>query len=1197
MRFGSVCSGIEAASVAWEPLGWEPAWFAEIEPFPCEVLKERFPNVPNYGDFTKMLDPSHEVHNAPPIDLLVGGCPCQDFSVAGLRAGIEGARGHLTLAFLQLARILRPRWLVYENVPGLLTSDGGRAFGAFLGGLEELGYGWSYRTLDAQYVRVEHYSRAVPQRRRRVFVVGHSGADWLRPASVLLEPEGSDRDSVPRRTTREEAAAALGDGLAGGRWAGAERPGAEQQSEGSEGDGGRGGVRGHGVDAVAIQDVRGFDKAQNGRGWNADGSAYTLDTHATQGVALESLVFRDPCPTLTARMQGSSGWAPYNEDAHLVGQATAPSAGFSGIDVQNVLLTGEITGTLQAQGTGRAGSCEMALLYSDDARLVGQGSVPGARSGGSHWDSARNPHPTLNQSSAAFGGIGASNQEVFGQRGGGIVPEVAPTLTAANNPSRSPQSSEVTAQVEAVLNAEAYRAQYWDGSDTAQTLMTNPCAGQANYSAVLQPICARESGQGYWMEDTVAGTLRAEGENRPSRPSHMVGLVSPVAGTLDANYGKGTGERNGAEREVIGEVAQPPVWRASGQANAETLVELAGTLNCNIGQSGGILFSPQERTFRKAGRAQSSSHAETWVEASVCNTLNTFDSGETRATVVAIEAVPAAGRYTMFTGDGAVADPITANEGKTYTHEGTTFRMHNCVGEHVGFYPTAGQDFPALNGCSPAVKVGSGGSAGNPPGIAMVFHETVSTYREEPDTIAFTAEDEEEVAIMVAALFASEQAPPAPPSDEVLDEEPDTVAFTAEDEEEVAIMVAALFASAREPSASDGPPVTNWVACGFDTYNYAVSAVSQTLKSPSGGVNESIGTVCVPKASHNHWETPHGVHPTLCAGGHSHPGQSLQDVLHGAGLVLDERAEDGQPLGDVLANGVSNTCTAKWSKGTGGYAGVNEYDNCVLTYEAQAIGSFKPSPVAGTMLKHTGMGAGETTNPAFVLTGSAQAYRVQGDCGTVLSSPTADTLRCRRPGEGGLSGDDTHLVVPDISPALNTQSGQHHAPCTKAYVAKFSVASAPPMAFAQNQLGEVRVGEVFNTLNTNANASGRNTAMVAHPEDPSVAFNGYQRTEQDVAWPIGASDGRKVEVGVRSHMAVRRLTPVECERLMGFPDGWTQIAWRKKPASECPDGPRYKALGNSMAVNCMRFIGERIALIEDTFAELEGAEAVEGEAS
>jgi site-specific DNA-cytosine methylase len=114
---------------------------------------------------------------------------------------------------------------------------------------------------------------------------------------------------------------------------------------------------------------------------------------------------------------------------------------------------------------------------------------------------------------------------------------VAPTLTAANNPSRSPQSSEVTAQVVAILHAEAYRAQNWDGQGTSQTLATRLYGGngaqqmpdKGNFGAVLTPICARESGQGFWMEDTVAGTLRAEGENRPSRPSHIVGLVSPVA--------------------------------------------------------------------------------------------------------------------------------------------------------------------------------------------------------------------------------------------------------------------------------------------------------------------------------------------------------------------------------------------------------------------------------------------------------------------------------------------------------------------------------------------------------------------------------------------------------------------------------------------------------------------------------------------
>jgi DNA (cytosine-5)-methyltransferase 1 len=213
VRYGSVCSGIEAASVAWHPLGWEPAWFCEIEPFPCAVLSERFPNVPNYGDFTQMIDPNHEVHRGPAIDVLVGGTPCQDFSVAGLRAGIAGERGGLTLEFLRLARVLRPRWIVWENVPGVLSSDGGRALGAFVGGLAELGYGFAWRVLDAQYVRVDGYPGAVPQRRRRIFVVGHSSGDARRAGQVLLEPEGVRGNPAPRREARKGATAAAAGGF------------------------------------------------------------------------------------------------------------------------------------------------------------------------------------------------------------------------------------------------------------------------------------------------------------------------------------------------------------------------------------------------------------------------------------------------------------------------------------------------------------------------------------------------------------------------------------------------------------------------------------------------------------------------------------------------------------------------------------------------------------------------------------------------------------------------------------------------------------------------------------------------------------------------------------------------------------------------------------------------------------------------
>jgi len=190
IRFLSVCSGIEAASVAWEPLGWTPVAFAEIDPFPSAVLAYRFPHVPNLGDFTRIT-----AADVGAIDLLVGGTPCQPFSVAGLRGGLADDRGNLALEFLRLADRTRPRWLVWENVPGVLSTNGGRDFGAILGGMVELGYGFAYRVLDAQHF-------GVPQRRRRVFVVGYLG-DWRPAAAVLFERHCLQGHSPPRREKRK----------------------------------------------------------------------------------------------------------------------------------------------------------------------------------------------------------------------------------------------------------------------------------------------------------------------------------------------------------------------------------------------------------------------------------------------------------------------------------------------------------------------------------------------------------------------------------------------------------------------------------------------------------------------------------------------------------------------------------------------------------------------------------------------------------------------------------------------------------------------------------------------------------------------------------------------------------------------------------------------------------------------------------
>ena len=191
-----MCSGIEGASVAWEPLGWSCAGVAEIDPFASAVLAHRFPAVTNHGDFTKI-----GATDLGAVDLLVGGTPCQDFSVAGLRAGLAGDRGRLTVEFVRLLERLRPRWFLWENVPGVLSADRGRAFGIFLGALGKLGYGFAYRVLDAQYF-------GVPQRRRRVFVVGYLG-DWRPPAAVLFERESLLGHPAPSREAWKDVAGAL----------------------------------------------------------------------------------------------------------------------------------------------------------------------------------------------------------------------------------------------------------------------------------------------------------------------------------------------------------------------------------------------------------------------------------------------------------------------------------------------------------------------------------------------------------------------------------------------------------------------------------------------------------------------------------------------------------------------------------------------------------------------------------------------------------------------------------------------------------------------------------------------------------------------------------------------------------------------------------------------------------------------------
>lgn len=511
MIYGSVCSGIEAATVAWHPLGWKPAFFSEIEPFPRAVLDYHYPEVPLHGDFTTIKTNQYR-----PIDLLVGGTPCQSFSIAGLRGGLDDSRGNLALEFLKLAQRLRPRWVVWENVPGVLSSNGGRDFGSILAGLGEVGYGFAYRVLDAQWCRTHRHPRAVPQRRRRVFVVGCLG-NPTSAAKVLFERESLQRYSAPRRATRQGTAADV---------AGCLRSGVDGGVPSSRGE--------HLVADVATV---GALCARNYKGvgnqyvqenkcipcwWDGDNTASTLTKSNANGAqrmpdkdnfgavlqpVATPMLFEnhlqdsrvtgphDVAPSCVSQYGTDGGNVPLvipimpqamqaegwrvgkeNQDGRGnglgVGKDGDPCPTLDRSAVPAVAIQGTVIGRQDhngPQGSGHSDSGEMFTLNSTDVHAVAVGCFKSGQSAKARSIGfSETESPTLGASGGnAIPAVAIVNMQ--GSKSNACVTDdgssytinamhghdvhavaVAPTITATNDPSRSPQSSEITQQVAAV---------------------------------------------------------------------------------------------------------------------------------------------------------------------------------------------------------------------------------------------------------------------------------------------------------------------------------------------------------------------------------------------------------------------------------------------------------------------------------------------------------------------------------------------------------------------------------------------------------------------------------------------------------------------------------------------------------------------------------------------------------------------------
>jgi len=560
---------MEAATVAWHPLGWKPVGFAEIEPFPSAILKHHYPTIPNYNDLTKHTEWPIEPGT---VNLLVGGTPCQSYSVAGKRAGLNDPRGQLMLSFLDLAERLKPRWIVWENVPGVLSSGQpkGSDFGCLLQGLVERGYGVAYRVLDAQFVGG---ARAVPQRRRRVFVVACLG-NWKAASEVLSLREGLSGHIEKGDKKRKGTTTNVGTSpKTGGQLF-------DMQAIGQYGDSGVASTckqRDY-KDATDLVVPIVLDRAAFNQGENAQ-----YEPLIEQSETCPTLVSRGPhavqvvSPTITT-CKGSKGGssdeaieeitAIHNaqilepkivklSELRLSGkiteQETCPTltAGAKqgdsdplaimpmGCDTYNGTITGDLSCTITADvgGPTHSGPKVIHQSVSDIAPTIGASGPPYSRTGNERVEAEA---------------LAITFQPGNLRRNAGADPSTTTTTTLkASSGDQVPHVAYPVDLRNATRSPDKHDAMNRQGSGLGNDGDPSP-----TLTKEFVPGVAQVQGVDLYNQ-ALTGDLHcplrtAGGHGAPAVLQSDVNITqNPVAGTLDSHYYKGPGSRQGGEREYI----------------------------------------------------------------------------------------------------------------------------------------------------------------------------------------------------------------------------------------------------------------------------------------------------------------------------------------------------------------------------------------------------------------------------------------------------------------------------------------------------------------------------------------------------------------------------------------------------------------------------------------------------------------------